>query len=114
VFINLPDATAETSISDPHYAGSFGFFNDDKMLSAGHGDHDGPSTFVVDATPTIRRLRAMDRVRSGGEVTVQVVAVPMPGVKAAARSLPLASIQLDLAESVAAAPKPMGLPAETR
>lgn len=114
VFINLPDATAATSISDPHYAGSFGFFNDDKMPHAGHGAHDGPSMFVVDATPTIRRLRAMDRVRSGGEVTVQVVAVPMPGAKAAARTLPLAGVQLDLAESVVAAPKPMGLPAATR
>jgi tyrosinase len=114
VFINRPDATAETPISDPHYAGSFGFFNDEKAPHARHAEHAGPSTFVVDATPTIQRLRAMDRIRSGGEVSVQIVAVPMPGVKPAPRSLPLAAVQLDLAESVTAAPKPMGLAADKR
>jgi tyrosinase len=114
VFINRPDATAETPISDPHYAGSFGFFNDEKAPHARHAEHAGPSTFVVDATPAIQRLRAMDRIRSGGDVTVQVVAVPMPGVNVAPRSLPLAAVQLDLAESVTAAPKPLGLPADKR
>ena len=29
VFLNKPDVTAETSIDDPHFAGSFAFFFDE-------------------------------------------------------------------------------------
>lgn len=114
VFINRPDATVETPISDSHYAGAFSFFTDERAPHTRHVEPAGPPLFVVDATPTIQRLRGMDRIRAGGEVTVQVVAVPMPGVSAIQRSLSLAAVELDLAESVAAPAKPLGLPAEKR
>jgi tyrosinase len=107
VFINRPDATAETSTEDPHYAGSFGFFHDERMPHPGGNGH-GNALFLVDATETIRRLRGMDRIRSGGEMTVQVVPIPMPGTRPVPRTLAMASLQLDLADSIAAAAKPFG------
>lgn len=107
VFVNRPDATAGTPTADPHYAGSFGFFNDPKMPHPGGHEAHESAAFLVDATATIRRLRAMDRVR-GGDVTVQLVAIPMPGREVSAPALTIASLQLDLAESIAAAPKPFG------
>lgn len=111
VFVERPDATAETPITDPHYAGSFGFFNDDKMPHAGHAGHESPA-FLVDTTAAIRRLNALDRVRSG-DISVQLVPVPMPGRQTQETRLSLAELQLELSESVAAEPRPFGL-AKTR
>lgn len=111
VFVNRPDATADTPVEDPHYAGSFGFFNDDKMPHAGHAGHGG-ALFTVDATEAVRRLRAMDRVRAGAELELQVVAVPMPGRTPTQRTLSLAGLQLELVQSISAAARPYGKEAQ--
>ena len=74
VFVNMPDATPDTSIEDPHYAGTFAFFesnHDDK-----HGSE--PRQFIVDLTESVRRLRTKGVFRDSSQVEVQLVAVPFP------------------------------------
>jgi tyrosinase len=57
VFAGKPDATAVTPISDPHYAGSFGFFQDAQAMAAMEaGTAHSKLGYVVDLTPTLRRL----------------------------------------------------------
>ncbi|HWN11268.1 MAG TPA: tyrosinase family protein [Pyrinomonadaceae bacterium] len=72
VFINKPDANASTPIDDPHYAGSFAFFCCEDEAMKGHNmpastpvpgaagpapaSHLPKLTYLVDATPTIRKL----------------------------------------------------------
>ena len=74
VFINKPDASAATSIDDPHYAGSFAFFCCEDEAMKGHEGMTPTSTpvpgsspsapastlpkltYLVDVTPTIRKL----------------------------------------------------------
>jgi tyrosinase len=58
VFLNKPDASPETPITDPHFAGSFAFFFDEKHTT----EHGAPKAgFVVDVTDSLRELN-----RSGG------------------------------------------------
>lgn len=74
VFVNKPDASAETSIRDPHYAGSFAFFQDDGGHDASKG-HRTPD-FFVDITKTVRALRQAGEISEGDEIGVRLVAVP--------------------------------------
>jgi tyrosinase len=53
VFLNKPDASAGTPLSDPHYAGSFAFFVDEHGM---HGNTAPNAGFVVDTTETLRKL----------------------------------------------------------
>lgn len=53
-FLNKSDASSETPIDDPHYAGSFAVFSDPKAMAgmaAGHGPK-----FLVDLTSTVQKL----------------------------------------------------------
>lgn len=50
VFVNKPDASAGTSIDDPHYAGSFAFFCCEK--DGGMKGHEMPPPSTPSATPT--------------------------------------------------------------
>jgi tyrosinase len=77
VFINLPDANPETSIEDRHYAGSFTFFG------AGHGAHGGYPSYMIDITQTVGELN-LAGVDLAKEISVQLVPVPVRGVKEAA------------------------------
>jgi len=79
VFINKPDASAETPTSDPHYVSSFAFF--------GHGHH--TRVFNIDATEAVRRVGA-----AGDDVTVQLISVPFPGGKAAPEQLQVDRLEL--------------------
>jgi tyrosinase len=57
VFAGKPDATAETPISDQHYAGSFGFFQDaHAMAGMAAGAAHSKLGYVVDLTPALQRL----------------------------------------------------------
>lgn len=70
VFLNKPDASAETSLSDPHYTGSFAFFVDEHGM---HGATNPNAGFVVDTTEALRKLS-----QTGGLTdTVDVQLVPM-------------------------------------
>jgi tyrosinase len=91
VFVGLKEATLQTPISDPHYAGSFAFFGGD------HGTHGGqPASFQVDLTETVRRLRAGGGLSAGGSVPIQLVVVPMEGRAARKRSIPVSGISLGI------------------
>ena len=74
VFVNKPDATPETSTDDPHYAGSFAFFN-------GHRGDTATTTsqFIVDVTDAMRRLQQQRAFAESVDPVVQLVAVPYPG-----------------------------------
>jgi tyrosinase len=91
VFLNLPGASAETPISDPHYAGSFSFFLGD------HTDHvGGPPKlgFLVDVTPTLRKLMSAGSLPSIDKLDVQLVPVPFPGRTPTATSFSLEQLEL--------------------
>jgi tyrosinase len=76
VFINLPSANAATSTDDPHYAGSFAFFG---TSAHDHGQHAPKKEFLVYVTDTLQRLRAMNELRDGEPISIQLVAVPIAG-----------------------------------
>ncbi len=88
VFVNKPDATAETPIDDPHYAGSFSFFNDPEHVHQGENPD-----FLVDLTNAVRRLGGeMDR----DNVDVQLVPVAIPGREVVDQSFDMEFIQVNL------------------
>ena len=91
VFLNLPDASAATPISDPHYAGSFSFFLGD------HAAHDGGAAklgFIVDVSEALRRLSVAGSLPALDKVDVQLVPVPFPGRQAQAASFTLEQLEL--------------------
>src|SRR5579862_1642144 len=85
VFLNKTDVSADTPISDPHYAGSFALFFDPAAMKD-MASHTKPG-YLVDVTPTIRRLNQSGGL--GGQVSVSLVPVPYPGRKAAGQRLSL-------------------------
>jgi tyrosinase len=78
VFLNKPDATAETSIDDPHFAGSFAFFFDESAMKGGAMAAGSPALpltgFLVDVKPTLQKLS------QAGSLPTQMLAslVPVP------------------------------------
>jgi hypothetical protein len=78
VFLNKPDVTAETSIDDPHFAGSFAFFFDESAMKGGAmpaGSAALPLTgFLVDVKPTLQKLNQAGSLPS----QLQVSLVPVP------------------------------------
>ncbi|MEZ4362155.1 MAG: tyrosinase family protein [Kofleriaceae bacterium] len=87
VFLNKPDATAQTSTDDPHFAGAIAFF---EHTGPGH-DHRGDLEFILDATDAVQRLGL-----EGGPLDLTVVLVPFPDRQPAARSLQLSATELRL------------------
>ena len=87
VFVNAPETvSAATPITDPHYAGSFGFFLHGHA-SAG-GTAMGKAGYVVDITEALARAGAM------AHVDVQLVAVPYPGRPVASRGFAIGGLDL--------------------
>lgn len=72
VFVNLPGATAETPITDAHYAGSFAIFG---VAAEGRPPHHAPS-YLVNITRTVRELVSRGALSLDGELSIQLVAVP--------------------------------------
>ena len=72
VFLNLPTATRETSIEDPHFAGTFAFFG--THVEGSHHSHE--PRFLVNVTETIQRLRQRGDLKEDSAISVQLVAVP--------------------------------------
>lgn len=73
VFINLPSASPETPISDPHYAGSFAFFGTQMPETP---NHSSSRHFLVDLGRTLRNLRERQQLSAERPLSVQLVAVP--------------------------------------
>ena len=80
IFLDKPDASAQTSIDDPHYAGSFGFFYDESaMKNHGVTPQNGPSGrprtgYLVDVTNTLRNLNQAGSLSSDVNVSFVPVA----------------------------------------
>ena len=91
VFVNLAGASAETPISDPHYAGSFSFFLSEHI---GHDAGGAKLGFVVDVTETLRKLNNAGSLPSLDKVDVQLVPVPFPGRQAVETSFSLEQLEL--------------------
>ena len=75
VFVNLPEANAETPTEDPHFAGSFAFFG-----NPADRHHAGPADrprFLVDLTHTLKTLRERGGLAAGTPFTVQLVPTPI-------------------------------------
>lgn len=96
VFINKPDATAATSIDDPHYAGSFAFFCCEEHPDMRGHEAMTPSTtpaatptaagatpaatrpkltYLVDVTPTIRKLSQGGSLSPDLDITLVTVPI---------------------------------------
>lgn len=107
VFVGMPEAGPDTPTDGPRYAGSFAFFNDPAALGHhGHGGTAANAAFVVDVGAAIERLRASGAALPE-TLDVQLVAVPMPGAPARARTLRVSGLELRLAESRTPAPRRM-------
>jgi subtilisin family serine protease len=73
-FLNLPDATSDTPITDPHYVGSFYFFGD----RPGGGEHDhGTFNVALPITPVIQRLAKDKKLDAEQALGVTLVLVPL-------------------------------------
>ena len=76
VFVNKPDASAATSLEDPHYAGSFAFFCCPDPAHAGMAVAPTPKLrYLVDTTETVRKLSQGGSLSADLDVTL--VAVPI-------------------------------------
>jgi len=87
VFVNLPNATASTPDSDPHFVDQIGIL----QHSEHDANHKAPPSALLDLTPTLRKL--------GGEIkddTISVVLLPVlrEGAAAANNSVVPASIEI--------------------
>lgn len=91
VFVNLPNASAETPVSDPHYAGSFAFFLGDH---AAHPEGSPKLGFLVDIGDTLRKLNASGSLASLDKLDIQLVPVPFPGRQAPATGFSLEQLEL--------------------
>jgi len=78
VFVNLPRASADTPITDQHFAGTFTFFT--------HGGHDKGAA-VLDLTPTLRVLSLGGQYSPDKPLSVQLVAAPL-GEKMTGKLIP--------------------------
>lgn len=74
VFINLPDAAAQTPTNDVHYAGSFAFFG---TRTNDQNDHTGKTDFLVNVTDTLKNLKKQGNLSADAPISVQLVAVPV-------------------------------------
>jgi tyrosinase len=99
IFVNKPDASAETPIEDPHYAGSFGFFFDESILNDQPALAKGgrpKAGYLVDMTPTLRKLGQAGSL-SGPQVNVTLVPMPYVHREATAERLTLGHLALGIA-----------------
>lgn len=77
VFVNCDYLKADTPINDPHYVGSFTFFEHKGPGGEVHAEHAGPRTFLLDAAPALRKLKQSDGYSETGPLQVQFVPVPL-------------------------------------
>ncbi len=77
VFINMPNANSGTPTSDPHYAGSFGFFGTTEPPD--RTGHKHQPQFLVNITNTLQQLRRSGDLKDGTPISVQMVPVAFDG-----------------------------------
>jgi len=97
VFINKPDASAQTSIDDPHYAGSFAFFCCPEAKSG----QDMAMTprpkagYLVDMTSTIRKLSQAGSLP--GDMDVTLIPVPYESRPVTTQRVTLGRLEVGIA-----------------
>ena len=91
IFINKPDASAQTPSDEPSYAGALGFFRHDPTHQPSSADVVGRYEF--DITQTVRKLAP-----TGAALTISVVLAPL--TKAGAPSIRVRSAKLIVVESL--------------
>ncbi|MEA2603157.1 MAG: hypothetical protein QOF89_4149 [Acidobacteriota bacterium] len=69
VFLNFAQASAATGIDDPHYVGAMSSFEDPAPNSPG-------DDIILDAAPTLRKLKKDGRILPGDNLTVTLVVTP--------------------------------------
>jgi tyrosinase len=91
VFVNAPETvSAATPITDPHYAGSFGFFLNGRAGMPGMAM--GQAGYMVDVTTALQQAGAV------GHADIQLVAVPYPGRPVAGRGFAVGGLELAVTE----------------
>jgi tyrosinase len=98
VFVNKPDASGDTPIDDPHFAGSFAFFFDESAMKGHEATGATPAApltgFLVDVTSTLQQLNQAGSLSSN---QAQVTLVPMPQARREAAGEQLTFGRLELA-----------------
>ena len=98
VFLNKPDASAQTPIDDPHYAGSFALFSDESAMK-NHQSKDAAGRpkagFLVNITPTLRKLNQAGSL-SGAKVDVHLVPMPYERRETAGQQLTIGKLELQV------------------
>jgi tyrosinase len=91
VFIDKPDATASTPDSDPHFVGSFAFFDHE------HGGPGGASrgNYHLDASAAVKRLSL-----EGKSIGVNVVLASFPKREPKTNALEIASTEIQIVKDV--------------
>ena len=71
IFVNRPDADADTPTTDLHYAASVAFYPS--------GPTEQASTYVVDLIETLKSLAATGQLANSDRLAVTLVAIPAEG-----------------------------------
>jgi len=96
VFVNKIDASPQTPIEDPHYAGSFGFFVDPKSPHA--QDAGQKAAIAVDISDALKRLAVSGALSTMSSVDVQLVPVPFAGRSAVGQRFLFEGLELAIAK----------------
>ncbi len=91
VFLNAPGANRATSLEDPHYVGSFGFFPTAGPAAPGES---GPRNFLLSATKTLARLMESGSLTAESPLSVTLVAVKVRESAASAGTVGVGEIRL--------------------
>ena len=75
VFINMPEANADTPPDDIHYAGSFSFFG--ATGTKAHNEHNHKPLYLVDLSPTLVKMRKAGILSEKEKLTIQLVTIPV-------------------------------------
>ena len=79
VFVNHPNLTAETPVSDPHYVGSFGFFQT-RFAAEVCSTNGLKASYLLDAAEVLRRVGgALGGAGGGAEADIQLMPVDVQG-----------------------------------
>ena len=75
VFLNHPNPSRKTPVSDPHYVTTIAFFG--KHAGGGHSKE--PGSYLLNLTDTLAELKRADKLRSN-DLSLQLVLIPPEGV----------------------------------
>lgn len=95
VFVNKPDASAETPLGDPHYAGSFAFFFDESAHQHGSEAPTSKPGYIVEIGETLRRLNSAGSLPTD-QVSIQLIPVTFPNRAAKPNRFSVQSLELGI------------------